>query len=108
MSQKRLVLQSYKQLLRAQQQAFRKDHFNIRNARIFTKQKYLESKDLESEDEIKAKLKIANDAALIIRRNIVQGVRHNEASPFVLNITPETEVNSNDTIKGTCKQPAQK
>ncbi|KAI9094866.1 hypothetical protein DFS34DRAFT_627487 [Phlyctochytrium arcticum] len=105
------VLRAYKDLLRAQKKTFEADQPQINNARLYTRQQFLERKDEVDPAEVGKLLKTAQQAAVIIRKNIVQGVKKpNDNETYVLKLDEEKEVNSNDTIKmaGKLRQPAQR
>jgi hypothetical protein len=68
------VKHSYRQLLRAQRFTFAGDVQQLASAAAFTAQQYRVNAHVQGEEEVQALLKIAHQAAIIIRRNIVQGV----------------------------------
>ena len=57
--------------------------------------------------EIKKLLKVADQAAIIIKRNIVQGVKTRD-DVFSLQLNADKEMNDNSSINSAKKQPAQK
>ncbi|KAI8929338.1 hypothetical protein BC831DRAFT_509256 [Entophlyctis helioformis] len=100
MTTKTQTLASFRALLRAQRKTFQGDALQIANAARYTRQEFLKNKDVESPEEISKLVRIAKDAATLITRNVVQGVRKPATNDtYVLKITRDTEVNSNDTIK---------
>ncbi|KND00304.1 uncharacterized protein SPPG_04629 [Spizellomyces punctatus DAOM BR117] len=104
------VLRAYKDLLKAQRKTFDADAAQIKNARLYTRQQFLQQKDETDPEKLAKLVKTAQQAAVIIRKNIVQGVKKEKADEtYVLKLDEEKEINSNDTIKlAGQRQPAQR
>lgn len=79
----------------------------ITDAKEFTRQQFQKNSLVTDPKEINSLLKVADQAAVIIERNIVQGVKNKE-SIFSLQLNANKEMNDNASIKGSKKQPAQK
>ncbi|KAI9202150.1 uncharacterized protein BJ171DRAFT_515031 [Polychytrium aggregatum] len=92
------VLASYKELLRAQQVTFAGDLPQLRASRVHTRNEYIKNKDVADAAQLEQMIKVAQQAATIIRKNIVQGVKSSESEKFQIRIHEDTEINSNDTI----------
>ncbi|KAA8897251.1 hypothetical protein TRICI_006766 [Trichomonascus ciferrii] len=74
------VLASYRNLLRASRVAFNKDLPTLAAARMQIQQGFKNEKDATlTEAELNERLTYANDISTILRRNIVQGARDDEA-----------------------------
>ncbi|KAI9017861.1 hypothetical protein BC832DRAFT_545860 [Gaertneriomyces semiglobifer] len=104
------VLGAYRELLKAQRTTFAGDSLQLKNAKTFTRSKFLEQKDVTDPAELEKLVKVAQQSATIVRRNIVQGVKKTqEDDTYVLKLDENKEINSNDTIKQRGKgQPAQR
>ncbi|KAJ3019671.1 hypothetical protein HKX48_001914 [Thoreauomyces humboldtii] len=106
------VLRSYKDLLRAQRKTFANDQPQVAKAHEYTRQQYRSNAGEHDPATLAKLVKTANQAAVIIRKNVVQGVRKEDAlddHTFRLNIDSEKEINSNDTIRTpNARQPAQR
>lgn len=77
------------------------------DAKQFTRQQFEKNSLVADPQEIMALLKIADQAAIIIERNLVQGIK-NQDSIFSLQLNANKEMNDNSSIKSAKKQPAQK
>ncbi|KAJ3158868.1 hypothetical protein HDU86_002556 [Geranomyces michiganensis] len=106
------VLRAYKDLLRAEKKTFELDVVQISQARKHTRQQFLAQANETDAAKIAQLIKVANQAATIIRKNVVQGVKdttRTDGDVYKLKIDSEKEVNSNDTIRTANKrQPAQR
>lgn len=106
---RRQVLSVYRKLLRAQQNTFSGDLVRIVDCRRHTRLAFGQNRAETDPKTIQKMIKTAEQVEIIVRRNVVQGRRkHGEDHTFVLNLTADKEINSNDTIKSACGQPAQK
>ncbi|KAI8818503.1 uncharacterized protein EV422DRAFT_537290 [Fimicolochytrium jonesii] len=101
------VLSAYKALLRAQKKTFGQDMFQIRSARQYTRDQFLKSAKETDPAAITKLVTTANQAATIIRRNVVQGVRKREDT-FQLRLDEEKEINDNESIRSRKGQPPQR
>ncbi|TPX62898.1 hypothetical protein PhCBS80983_g00075 [Powellomyces hirtus] len=104
------VLRAYKDLLRAQRKTFEQDVFQISQAHQYTRQQFLKEKDETDPVKLAKLVKTAYQAATIIRKNVVQGVKSEKKDDaYLLKLDAEKEINSNDTIKlAKERQPAQR
>ena len=80
------------------------------DARQYTRQQFYKNAQVSDPKELEKLIKVGQQAIMIITRNIVQGIKKpGTEDTFVLQITPDKEINSNDTIKMKgCGQPAQR
>ncbi|KAJ3180286.1 hypothetical protein HDU87_002165 [Geranomyces variabilis] len=106
------VLRAYKDLLRAERKTFEFDSVQITQAREHTRQQFLAQANETDAAKIAQLVKVANQAATIIRKNIVQGVKdtgRTDGDVYKLRLDSEKEINDNDTIRtATLRQPAQR
>ena len=80
---------------------------NTTDAKNFTRQQFDKNSKESDQEKIKDLLKVADQAAIIIERNLVQGIK-NKDSVFSLQLNAAKEMNDNASIKSAKKQPAQK
>ena len=108
--------QVYRKLLKAQRFTFAADQsqvksnlfiVNIIDAQRFTRMQFEKNASVADPEEIQKLLKIGDQAAIIIERNIVQGIQ-NRDSIFSLQLNENKEMNDNASIKSAKKQPPQK
>ncbi|KAI9136978.1 mitochondrial complex I protein Fmp36 [Paraphysoderma sedebokerense] len=94
------ALSMYRRLLKIQRTTFQGDIPVIRAARDETRKRFSEVKNETDPAKIEKNLKIAQQVANILERNIVQGVKKSENDQlYRLNLSPRHEINDNDTIK---------
>lgn len=109
------VLKVFKNLLNSTSKTFKGDLKLLKEAKIEIRKRFNENKKEENPDKIKELVAIATQAEIIIRQNLVQAIEKKDkpghfGNLFVyseLNITKDTEINENETIKSSCGQPAQ-
>ncbi|KAJ3091708.1 Complex III assembly factor lyrm7 [Quaeritorhiza haematococci] len=97
------VLHSYKELLRSQRKVFAEDFAQANllriDARLYTREQYFKNKDVTEPAKLEELIKVAEDASLIIRRNVVQAVKKPGEDMYEVKFTEETEIRDNDSIK---------
>ena len=90
-------LKSYKNLLRAAQQTFKNDPRVLNAAILKIRSEFKANKLSENRQEL---IDLANTTAQMLRRNVVQATeKENNKGVYVINITKDTELLDNDTIK---------
>ncbi|MCJ1474376.1 Mitochondrial zinc maintenance protein 1, mitochondrial [Lambiella insularis] len=103
-----LALAAYRHVLRATRVAFRGDPRLLLSARHEARSSFaLSSSLLPESPEAAAQLAHAEDVATILRKNVVQGQKVEDASvdeKYRLRIHEETERGDNETIKMSSKE----
>ena len=75
---------------------------------MYTRKEFDKNSLIKDPKEIETLLKVADQASIIITRNIVQGIQ-NKDSIFSLQLNPIKEMNDNSSIKKSKQgQPPQK
>ncbi|KAL1930112.1 hypothetical protein VTP01DRAFT_1266 [Rhizomucor pusillus] len=68
------VLSAYRNLLKTQREVFGGDYRAIQAARKETHARFMQYKDEQNVDVLEEKLKMAEQVATLLKRNVVQGV----------------------------------
>lgn len=98
-----LITSAYRYLLRSSQLAFGGDPVAFNAARQAIRENF-KNNNYTSQDELDQQLAHAKEVGVILRQNVVQGVRQNpDENKFTLRIHSETELGDNDDIKKKSK-----
>lgn len=107
------AIDAYRQLLRATRKTFVNDTFKLRKAQEMIRLKFDENRDETNPLKIKKLVQVAIQAEVIVRKNVVQAIHRpnsNVLGTFLftleLQLTPDKEINDNDSISSGCGQPA--
>ncbi|TPX30779.1 hypothetical protein SmJEL517_g05744 [Synchytrium microbalum] len=79
---KNQVLAVYKSLLKAQRSAFNGDIKGLIAAKHYTRQKFMEHKHEANTTTLESLINTARQAELIVRQNVVQGVKKDKEDVF--------------------------
>ncbi len=94
------AIQAYREVLKAARRCFNEDWNARRTVRDMAREKFLANAN--AFEDLENKIKLAKDAAFLLRHNVVQGVKEN-GDTLKLNIRPETEMMLNPPTKVTTK-----
>ncbi|ORZ05587.1 hypothetical protein BCR42DRAFT_427930 [Absidia repens] len=97
---KQAAITAYRQLLKTQRQVFGNDLRAIQAAQKETHARFMQFKDETNTDILDEKLALANQVATLLKQNVVQG-ESKDGERFKLNITKDTELGDNDSIKNS-------
>lgn len=89
---------AFRAILKSAKVTFKDDLPLLVNSSAYTRQKFLENKDVADPKQLDRLLTAANATAHLLRRNVVQGVK-GENDVFRLNIDQHKELNDNETVK---------
>ncbi|CAO3610707.1 unnamed protein product [Cunninghamella blakesleeana] len=95
---KQAAISAYRNLLKTQKQVFGSDTKAIIAAKKETYARFMQNKDETNTDVLEEKLNLANQVASLLKKNVIQA-ESNDGSNFKLNITEDTELGDNDSIK---------
>jgi complex III assembly factor LYRM7 len=99
----------YKKLLKSTRNTFANDFERIAKVSQHIRNQFELHRNETDQEKIHELLKIGNQVETIVRKNVVQAwQKPNDPSTYVLNLTPEKEINDNATIKTKSGQPAMK
>ncbi|CAJ0926719.1 13956_t:CDS:2 [Entrophospora sp. SA101] len=94
------VLKAYKNLLKVQKITFNGDNYALKEAKRKTWEEFRKNKDEVDIIKINKCIGEAEEVAGILKKNIVQAVLvDNDQKLFKLNITKDTELGDNESIK---------
>ncbi|CAO3621266.1 unnamed protein product [Cunninghamella echinulata] len=88
---KQAAISAYRNLLKTQKQVFG-------TAKKETHTRFMQYKDETNTDILEEKLTLANQVATLLRKNVIQA-ESKDGEKFKLNITEDTELGDNDSIK---------
>lgn len=88
------VLSAFKNLHKARLQTFSGDKDALNSARVEINKNFRSNKDVEDSAKIEELIVVANDAANILRKHVVQ-MKEVEKNHFKVNITKETALLDN-------------
>ncbi|KAI8339979.1 hypothetical protein BC941DRAFT_419083 [Chlamydoabsidia padenii] len=97
---KQAAIAAYRNLLKTQKEVFGNDLRAIQAAKKETYARFMQFKDETNTDILDEKLTLAKQVASLLRQNVVQG-ESKDGEHFKLNITADTELGDNDSIKNT-------
>ncbi|KAI8088869.1 uncharacterized protein BX664DRAFT_331619 [Halteromyces radiatus] len=97
---KQAAISAYRHLLKTQKEVFGKDLRAIQAAKRETYARFMQYKDETNTDILDEKLTLAKQVATLLRQNVVQG-ESKDGQHFKLNITKDTELGDNDSIKNS-------
>ncbi|KIL68583.1 hypothetical protein M378DRAFT_8634 [Amanita muscaria Koide BX008] len=92
----------YRDLYRAASSTFKGDGTVLKAFRHKMRQDALAGREITEPGQYEQQVQLARDIAVILRKNVVQGVKegsHSGIETWKLAIRPETELGSNDSIK---------
>ncbi|KAI9309342.1 hypothetical protein BJ944DRAFT_226941 [Cunninghamella echinulata] len=95
---KQAAISAYRNLLKTQKQVFGNDINAILAAKKETHTRFMQYKDETNIDILEEKLTLANQVATLLRKNVIQA-ESKDGEKFKLNITEDTELGDNDSIK---------
>ncbi|XP_053688478.1 complex III assembly factor LYRM7 [Sabethes cyaneus] len=98
------ALKLYKTLQRTKDQVFKGDRRTIEAARQRIREEFVKNKDLQSEKDIREKLKIAQDVDVELRSTVVQAVKVDE-NLYQAKITGDTKKLDNVMFDPNAKLP---
>lgn len=108
MQHRQNVLSVYRKLLRTITATFASDTTQAAHARATAHTQFMDCRTLVQDKDILAKIKVAEQVEMMLRRNVVRGVKKDDSETYVLQITKDTEIGDNDSVKKKCPPVAMK